>query len=197
MVRICISVEGATEERFVKSSLEPYFAQRNIFITPVSLDGNVSVDRVSHELNKLLYSFDVVTTLYDFYGFKKMIGGETKSSLEARILKSVPEQLRDNLIPYVQMYEFEGLLFSSPSAMANILQEKEIKAWAEDILDQFNGDPELINNSSETAPSKRLAKKSYRKTTHGPNIMNEIGLDEVRKKCTGFNDWLNLLENLK
>ncbi|MCF6252659.1 MAG: DUF4276 family protein [Methylococcaceae bacterium] len=196
MVRLCISVEGDTELRFVHSCFVPYFAQKNIFVTPVSLRGNISVDRVSHELKKLLYNYDVVTTLYDFYGFKNLKEGETKDSLEERILKSVPEELRNKLIPYIQMYEFEGLLFSSPSAMANILQKKELELWAQNILDQFNGNPESINDSTEAAPSKRLAETSYRKTTHGPNIMSEIGLDEVRQKCKGFDGWLSLLENL-
>jgi len=196
MVRLGISVEGVTEERFVKSSLVPYLAKKKIYITPVSMDGNVSVDRVSHELKNLLYSFDVVTTLYDFYGFKKMAAGETKRSLEMRILQSVPEKLQANLIPYIQMYEFEGLLFSSPSVIANVLQEDKWEPWAKNILDQFSGNPELINNSPETAPSKRLAVTPYRKTTHGPNIAKEIGLDDIRLKCKGFDAWLSSLEAL-
>ncbi len=184
MVRLGISVEGATEERFVMSTLAPYLTQKNIFTTPVSLNGNVSVDRASHELKNLLYSFDVVTTLYDFYGFKRINNGETKSSLENRILMSVPQTLQGRLIPYIQMYEFEGLLFSSPSAMANILQDEKIELWAKNILDQFNGNPELINDSPETAPSKRLAVTPYRKTTHGPNIVKEIGLPKFTHRAS-------------
>jgi hypothetical protein len=94
------------------------------------------------------------------------------------------------------MYEFEGLLFSSPSTIATVLQQDEIRLWAEDILHQFHGNPELINNSSQTAPSKRLAVTPYRKTTHGPNIAKEIGLDILRGKCKGFGDWLSRLEAL-
>lgn len=196
MVRLGISVEGATEERFVISCLMPYFAQKQVFITPVSLNGNVSVDRISHELKNLLYSFDVVTTLYDFYGFKQLNKDETKESLEHRILTSVPQNLQERLIPYIQMYEFEGLLFSSPSIMADVLQEEKIEPWAQKILNQFNGIPELINNSPETAPSRRLAITPYRKTTHGPNIAKEIGIGNIRKKCDGFDDWIRVLEGL-
>ncbi|MEK8017552.1 MAG: DUF4276 family protein [Candidatus Parabeggiatoa sp.] len=87
-------------------------------------------------------------------------------------------------------------MFSSPSAIATVLQQDEIKPWAESILHQFNGNPELINNSSQTAPSKRLATTPYRKTTHGPNIAKEIGLDVLRQKCKGFGNWLSLLEAL-
>jgi len=196
MVRLGISVEGATEERFVRGCLIPYLAQKQIFITPVSLNGNVSVDRISRELKNLLYSFDVITTLYDFYGFKQLDQNETKDSLERRILTSVPKNLQERLIPYIQMYEFEGLLFSSPSIMSGVLQDEKIESWAKNILDQFNGNPELINNSPETAPSKRLAMTPYRKTTHGPNIAKEIGIENIRGKCKGFDDWIRVLEGL-
>jgi len=196
MVRVGISVEGVTEERFIKMSLAPHLAQQAIFVTPVSMGGNVSIDRVRYEINKLIYHFDVVTTFYDFYGFKRKQKRETKDSLEAQILESVPKAMQGKIIPYIQMYEFEGLLFSSPSAIATVLQQDEIKPWAESILHQFNGNPELINNSSQTAPSKRLATTPYRKTTHGPNIAKEIGLDVLRQKCKGFGNWLSLLEAL-
>jgi len=194
MVRVGISVEGVTEERFIKISLAPHLAKQAIFLTPVSMGGNVSIDRVRHEINKLIYC--VVTTFYDFYGFKRKQKSETKDSLEAQILESVPKAMREKIIPYIQMYEFEGLLFSSPSTIALVLQQDEIKPWAEVILHQFNGNPELINNSPQTAPSKRLATTPYRKTTHGPNIAKEIGLDVLRKKCKGFGDWLSRLEAL-
>jgi len=112
------------------------------------------------------------------------------------VTPSVPKAQRGKIIPYIHMYEFEGLLFSSPSTIATVLQQDEIRLWAEDILHQFHGNPELINNSSQTAPSKRLAVTPYRKTTHGPNIAKEIGLDILRGKCKGFGDWLSRLEAL-
>jgi len=201
MVRVGISVEGTTEERFIKTSLQPYLADKNIFITPMSLGGNVSVDRVAHELNKLVFNFDAVTTFYDFYGFKRKRKGETKDSLEARILKFISEPLRGKCIPYIQMYEFEGLLFSSPAAMASVLQQDDIEpwieVWAEKILHLFNDNPEKINDSPQTAPSKRLESTPYRKITHGPDIANKIGLNVLREKCTGFDEWLNKLEALQ
>jgi hypothetical protein len=156
MVRIGISVEGTTEERFTKILLEPYLSQKNIYVTPVSLNGNVSIDRLKHELENLAYSFDYITTFYDFYGFKRRDAGETKATLESKILGSIKEELRGKLIPYIQMYEFEGLLFSSPEAIALVLQGKALHEWANNILVEFNNDPEKVNDSTETAPSKRL-----------------------------------------
>ena len=197
MVRIGISVEGPTEERFVKAVLAPYLAAKDIYITPISMGGDVTVDKVKSELKKIGNSFDYVTTLYDFYGFKKKLGGENKESLESRIKEAVHDGVKPKLVPYVQMYEFEGILFSCPEAMERGLNESGIKEWCKGVLDSFGGNPEAINNSEETAPSKRLQKQTgYRKTTHGPNIAKEIGIDKIREVCTGFNEWLTKLEAL-
>jgi len=197
MVRLGISVEGPTEERFIKKVLEPYLLQKNVFITPISLGGDVSISRARKELNQIANSFDYVTTLYDFYGFRNRLAGEDKTALEARLLDSVPAGVQIKLIPYIQMYEFEGLLFSCPESMERALNERGVKDWGQSILDNFNGDPETINNSTETAPSKRLLKNTkYSKTIHGPNIAAEIGIPKMREMCKGFNEWLCKLEQL-
>lgn len=73
-----------------------------------------------------------------------------------------------------------------------------MQAWAQGVLAQFDGNPEQINNSPQTAPSKRLIKHTaYRKTTHGPKIAQTIGIDKIREKCAGFNAWLSQLEALE
>ncbi|MCQ8118048.1 DUF4276 family protein [Methylomonas rosea] len=197
MVRIGISVEGTTEERFVKSLLAPYLLKKGIYVTPVPLHGNVSIDRIKKELEKLGHSFNYISTFYDFYGFKSKDRDETKTTLESKIQHSVKKELREKLIPYVQMYEFEGLLFSSPEAIATVLQDETLSVWATNILVEFNNNPEAVNDSVETAPSKRFKKSTnYRKTTHGPNISKQIGLVRIRQMCSGFDDWLTKLEKL-
>ena len=197
MVRVGISVEGSTEERFMKMVLAPYLADKNIYITPISMNGDVKIAKVEFELKSILYNFDYVSTFYDFYGFKGKSEVETKETLEQKIEDIMHHTVRQKLIPYVQMYEFEGLLFSSSAALASNLGDVSLVNWADNILVQFNGDPERINDSTVTAPSKRLqGNTKYRKTTHGPNIAKEIGIDGIRDKCAGFDDWLNRLENL-
>ncbi len=198
MVRVGISVEGVTEERFIKRVLIPYFSDKSVYITPVSLHGNVSVDRVKYELEKLVYSFDFVTTFYDFYGFKGKHEGESKQSLEARITGGLRAELSDKVLPYIQMYEFEGLLFSSPGAIASVLQNQKLEIWAKSILEQFDNSPERVNDRPETAPSKRLMKSSsYRKTVHGPDIACLIGIEGLRARCAGFAQWLGWMEGLE
>ncbi len=197
MVRVVISVEGPTEERFVKAVLAPYLLAKGLFIQPVSMGGNVSVDRIKHEIGKLIHSFDYVTTLYDFYGFKKKAADETKESLQNKISAGLSPQLRGKLIPYIQMYEFEALLFTSPEAIGLVFNRDDLADWAQAILNQFNGNPEAVNDSVQTAPSKRFERHTpYRKTIHGPDIARAIGIDKIRQSCAGFDGWLTRLEAL-
>lgn len=200
MVRLAISVEGPTEERFVKMVLVPHLQASEIYAVPLTLGrggGDVSFSRIRKDLNKLANSFDRVTTLYDFYGFRGKAVGEDKASLEQKILDCVAPALQPRIIPYVQMYEFEGLLFSSPESIESHIQQTGLADWASGVLQQFAGNPEKINDSETTAPSKRLLRQAdYIKTVHGPNIAQEIGLNVLREKCTGFAAWLDTLEAL-
>ena len=195
MVRIGISVEGVTEERFIKMVLYPYLFDKQIVVIPISMGGDVNLDRIRSELQNIANDFDYVSTLYDFYGFGDKSANETKDTLEQKMNEHVHDSIRNRLIPYIQMYEFEGLLFSSPASIAAELKDGSLAQWAESILQRFNDNPEKINDSTETAPSKRLEKDTnYKKTIHGPNIAKEIGIDAIREKCAGFHDWLSRLE---
>ena len=201
MVRLAVSVEGQTEEHFVKTVIAPYLQSLCIYAQPILLGktgGNVSLPRIEKDLNLLANNFNKVTTLYDFYGFSDKEDGETKGSLEQKITNCVATSLRNKIIPYIQMFEFEGLLFSSPEAIESNISQTGIAVWAKNILQEFQNNPEKINDSFQTAPSKRLANKAnYIKTIHGPNICKEIGLDVLRQKCLGFNNWLSSLEALQ
>jgi len=103
-------------------------------------------------------------------------------------------------IPYIQLHEFEGLLFSDVEAMDEVLKPfhggsklTELKA----IRDAFDS-PEEINDGDETAPSKRLLDlyNYYEKPTEGSRIAQRIGLDAIRIECKHFNEWLASLEAL-
>ncbi len=201
MVRLAISVEGQTEEKFIQKVIVPHLRGKGIYAVPLLLGrkgGDVSLPRIKKELNNLANSFDKVTTLYDFYGFRDKDNAENKVSLEKKIVATVATPLRGRIIPYIQMYEFEGLLFSSPEAIENNIQQTGLATWAHDVLQQCGNNPENINDSQQTAPSKRLlGKTTYIKTVHGPNIAMEIGLDVLRERCSGFGRWLNTLEVLQ
>ena len=80
------------------------------------------------------------------------------------------------------------------SAVATGL-EKDLQA----VIDEYEN-PELIDNGPETAPSKRIISIYPRygdnKPTIGSMIAQEIGIDELKKACRHFNDWVTKLERL-
>jgi hypothetical protein len=194
MLRIGISVEGATERDFVNQLIIPYFSEWAI--TPVSMNGNISLDRIRHELPPLLGSFDYVTTFYDLYGFKRR-QGKSADQLEQNILELVEQKWQQRLISYVQQYEFETLVFSDPVIVADEFHEIDKLEQIKTIV-QRAGEPEMINDGVDSCPSKRLKGlfPHYDNKYHGTSICQRIGLSKIRLACPRFNGWLIRLENL-
>lgn len=87
-------------------------------------------------------------------------------------------------VPYIQLHEFEALLFSDPSAFAGI------RAGV--------ATPEDIDEGQNTAPSKRILKAidEYEKPTSGPLIAERIGLDRMKQACPHFCAWIKTLAAL-
>ena len=71
---------------------------------------------------------------------------------------------------------------------------REALAW----LGSTFWSPEEINDSQQTAPSKRIIelKARYAKVTDGILISQKIGLDTMRVQCPHFNEWIGKLEAL-
>lgn len=210
MTRVCIVCEGQTEVEFVKSCLAPYLLPSKVQAFPSLLQspsgkgrgGNVTVERLVKFISHQYHQTDRITTLVDFYGFQDR-DGRNRTRLEADIKEGVAAKTTgfDSrfVLPYVQMYEFEGLLFTDPQAFEWVedgwsnVAEKALRA----VADAFTT-PEEINNSRETAPSKRILKifpeGSYSKTEHGPLIAESIGIDAIRAKCPAFSEWVGELQ---
>lgn len=207
MARLAISVEGPTEREFVRYLLQDHLERSGIHVVPVVVTtkivisgpnhkgGNVSVDRAVRELTRLLPSFDFVTTMYDFYGFHGKIAGQSADDIENLIHAALGKPAK--LCPYLQMHEFEALLFANPDVVARTFDDPGKTGPIQQIVTQC-GQPELINDHPNTAPSKRLKTlfPSYDKTFHGPLIAGEIGLPMIRQQCPRFNAWLTRLERL-
>ena len=208
MIRLAVSVEGQTEEEFIKRVLAPHLQPCGVAATPILLGrarnrgggGNVTLPKLVGEIVRLKRSFDAVTTLVDFYGFS---GKQQRSAeeLEQAILRGVEERAGwqgDRLVPYVQLHEFEGVLFSDVRAFSVLpdLPPQAVHAL-EDIRAAF-ATPEDINDRKLTAPSKRIsdAVPHYRKRVHGPLIAEKAGLETIRAACPRFTIWLECLESL-
>lgn len=202
MIRLAISVEGDTEVEFVKEVLASGLVSKGVESVPISLNGNVTVERLSSEMAKLVWNFDFVTSLVDFYGFSGK-GAATVEELEEQIAKEVDRKIarswnQSRLIPYVQRHEFEGLLFSDVSAFGTLLYATEDRVAELQGVRSLFATPEDVNDDSETAPSKRIraAIPRYNKRVAGPRIAMEIGLDTIREQCPRFDGWLTRLEAL-
>lgn len=195
MTRLGISVEGATEREFVQRVLKPHLAPFGKQVTAIDLRCNVSVDKVAGHLPALFGSFDFVSTLYDFYGFKGR-GELSVGELEAALLGRVRQHRSARFLPYVQKYEFEALLFAAPAETVTWLEggAGELAKLADAV--RSCGSAEAVNGSVETSPSHRLAAifPSYDKKLHGPEILELAGLTAVRAQCPRFNQWLGRLE---
>lgn len=218
-VEIVAIVEGKTEEIFIKNILQPHLANKNIFITPIIVSkpgqkgGDVKFARVKNDIERHLKQRpDTYLTLFvDFYGIKSdwpgiadtegILSPKEKAELVnlatmEKVVEHFSEQNADRrFIPYIAMYEFEALLFSDPAVLARKLQIDESKIVS--IIEEC-GEPENIDNSPVTAPSKRLESLSHRfkKTTTGIAILKEIGLAAIRGKCPIFDGWVTTLESI-
>ena len=207
MTRLAILVEGLTEEVFVRQVLADYLMTRGVGSYAIQLGGNVTVQGIVLQMQRLSHSFDAVTSLVDYYGFKQK-GKMSPQELEARIFETVCERIertknldRSKIIPYIQQYEFEGLLFSDLHVFANQnivpISAKSLEKLQ--IIRSGFRCPEDINDGRMTAPSKRLkmAIPEYRKWTHGSQLAKRIGLDVIRKECPRFDHWIERLESLE
>ena len=211
MKRLCIICEGKTEGEFVRKLLVPHLQTFGIDAYATSLTpgpkqqrgGNVSVPRLGRHIRNAYHNSDFTTTLVDYYGFKN-IKGRSKKQLEQDILNQsqslIGQRFNAHYVrPYVQMYEFEALLFSDISKFELLSDNwnNESQTRLQQICDAFET-PEDINNSPQTAPSKRLDGifPGYGKTLDGPLIARDIGLDTIREKCPLFNNWIGQLEKL-
>lgn len=210
MTRIAISVEGPTEMEFCKKVLTPFFRNHNIEMIPVTIctskdkcgrksrGGSINVDRIKREVSKLLPSHDYVTTLYDFYGFAR------RPTDDIDELEKILFDLFDNakFIPYIQKYEFETLLFSKPEYYKEYFGKDNITIKMKKIIQEFQNDIESINDSPQTAPSKRMEAlfneigENYDKVFYGEAIASDIGLDTIRKKAKRFNSWIDRIIDL-
>ena len=204
MTRLAVVAEGQTEREFVTQVLAEHLWTHGIDPTPVLIGrtgGDVTVQRLARDMIKLARSFDYVTSFVDYYGFRGK-GNHSPDQLEARIGSQIASLSRAHLgsvaYPYVQVHEFEGLLFSNVDVFAHVLHLP--KGAVESLRNIRSGfpTPEDINDERATAPSKRIMQvvPVYDKRMYGPRLAGAIGLSAIREACPRFNRWMTWLESL-
>ena len=63
------------------------------------------------------------------------------------------------------------------------------------VIDNFPN-PEGINDSPETAPSKRMQRliQGCNKITYGISLIEYTGIDVILSKCPHFREWIETLK---
>lgn len=220
MIRVHVICEGHTEEMFVKELLTTHMMSKGIHLIPAKIGrpghkgGNVKYPRLLSDIKQRLLSDAqcFCTTLLDFYGLPTDFPGKANTSqsktsqdkfqivtdaLSIQIEKDLGEPAR-RFVPYIQMHEFEGILFSAPKLFAESINQPALVEEFIKIRQRFAA-PEEINDSPQTAPSKRVEKlfNGYDKPLHPLLAARKIGLETIRQECALFDDWVKRLELLK
>ncbi len=208
---IAILVEGRTEEKFIKSILNPFLLNSNIYAHPILLKttpghqgGLPKYIKIRTHVFNLLRSvpnpYSLVTTMFDYYKLPNDFPGKNSipsGSIYVKV-KHIEDAFfndigSDNFLPYIQIHEFEALLFASMNGF-----EKKFPRCADkfrEILKNSGNNPELINDLEP--PSKRIISvvrefysKDFRKTLDGLEIAKSVGIENMMENCEHFRKWV-------
>ena len=222
MSRLLVHVEGQTEESFVNLVLAPHLYARGYTSVSARLLGNARQRSRRGGIRKwdlvregILHHLTqdrgvLVTTMVDYYGLPHTWPGRANarslpfldraSAVERELLRDVSDALGSRsdpsrFMPYIVMHEFEGLLFSDPDGFGLGIGRRDLSPKLRAIRNAF-GTPEEINDSPDTAPSKRVEvlMPGYQKPLNGVQAAQEVGLNAIRGECPLFSDWVHRLE---
>lgn len=222
-VRLNIIVEGQTEETFVNQTLKPHLSRFSVGVSArivttrkergAKYRGGLSTYfKAKRDITlwtKQDRNTDVrFTTMFDLYGLPTDFPGynttpakddpyQRVEALEDALGKDISDR---RFIPYIQLHEFEALILSDPHELDSQFDNcADGIARLVTMASRFPS-PEHINDSSNTAPSKRIIREipeyEGRKASAGPIVIERIGLSTLRSKCPHFAGWLGKLESL-
>ena len=214
MKRLIIICEGPTEQAFCNDLLRDYFQSKDIILEAPTIKhsngGIVAWDTLRKQIVRHLNEGNCIVSLFvDYYRIRvsyNFPGWMTSKSINnvydrmhflfEQMSLNMDEKLRSRFVPYIQLHEFEGLLFSDISAFQNNFTKNELNFSLLESAVNSADTPEEINNGPATAPSERLKKAvcGYDKVTDGAFLALEIGLETIREKCILFNEWIEKLE---
>lgn len=211
MKRLYVIVEGQTEQEFINTLVAPYLQNYGIYsVTPILIHtsktgkgGFVNYQHLKNDAKRLLNSQKqdvVVSMLVDFFRCPEIPDKEKWSAKASHMeqVKAMEQCIKEDIndarfIPYIQLHEFEALLFASNKGF-EIYFNKEESAATQSIIAQYEN-PEDINTTPEGAPSKRILsiKNDYDKVLEGNLIALETGFPAIMEKCPRFRAWIETL----
>ena len=220
MIRGYVVCEGQTEETFIRDVIAPILANQQIYVIARGINtskghkgGGLTYERVKRFIiNSLKEDNHVfVTTFFDLYALDNNFPNFSDSQKQTDVYKKVAafeQAFKEDIIkentsfasrffPYIQPYEFEGLLFTDIAKLAEIETTWATATNNLKIIRDSVETPEHINDGYETKPSARLEKflnnPNYRKTLHGTLAIEAIGIDKLLAECHHFAEWYNQL----
>ncbi len=227
MIRINVVAEGYSELSFVKKALNNYYGGAPLFDSRCVLTstdkktdyeyrgGMKTYSKAKRDIEQWLVTDQqaYVTTMFDFFRLPPTFPGYEQArqisdhqkrvefledELKKDILASHPEILECRFIPYIQLHEFESLLYTDIRVLEyDYLEPDEIRSIERLYEATKHIPPEAINHGAETAPSKRLSNiLPYQKGEAPAEWLQVLTVGQVREKCPHFSDWLHKLENL-
>ena len=215
---LTITAEGYTEEKFANEIPLPHLATFGTTVLVRKIlssrrrkirGGYVSYEKLRNDISQWIKEIPNAyhTTMVDLYGLDESFPGYAKDDDLAPYdkVEKVEKEFAGSIgnhrfIPYIQLHEYEALLFSNTDKMEEWLSlyDRIQHGCFSEIRNRYST-PEEINDSPTTAPSKRIEQicPSYDKVDDGILLAKEIGLATIRKECPHFNTWLTTLENLR
>ncbi|MGH8931639.1 MAG: DUF4276 family protein [Egibacteraceae bacterium] len=217
MRQLYVLVEGQTEESFVRDTLAVHLNgfgldPRAIVVKTKRLrsgkafkGGTIPWGQIKRQVYELLRASHAagVTTMLDFYGLPSDFPGQDNRPTQPRTAVEHLERCAGNtvgdprFIPYLSLHEFEALLFADPHVVAQRAGKAGVELQLQAALSDCK-EPELVDDGPTTAPSKRIIGcwPRYAKSTDGPSLAAEIGMDRLRAACPHFDGWICRLESL-
>lgn len=217
-IRLYITVEGHTERKFADDVLRPHLLKYSINVITSIVTTNRKLgarggindfDKVRGDLTRRMSSdgndearFTTMADLYalpaDFPGWAEAKTCVRPEERVAKLEEALHAELGDRrFIPYIQLHEFEALLYCDLSELGRRID------GSQDALNTLTAEvnhlaPEEINEGPTTAPSKRIINHvpiyERSKVRVGASAAAAIGLPKLRENCPHFHNWICALE---
>ncbi len=178
MIRINVITEGQSELRFVKNTLNQYFAGNPV------LDARCVLTSTNRQSN---YEYRGGLTSY----------GKAKRDIVNWLL-SDKEAYVSTMFDFFRLHEFEALLYTDIRVLKyDYLEDEEIRRIDRLYEETKNIPPEEINHGADTAPSKRIMQAvAYQKGDLPAEWLEFITIDRIREKCPHFSEWIERMKRI-
>ncbi len=224
MIRLHLIVEGQTEETFVNQVLGPELAEFQVVVdaqcittsrnrSRVFRGGFVSYQHLKNDISRRVREdqredarFSTMVDLFrlprDFPGIADadQVGDPVRRA--EQLERNLADEIKDRrFLPYLQVHQFESLLFADPSKFESAVPFQSLqdaRLAMEDLLRVRSRFPTPEHINRETPPGKRIAAAvpQFDKVAHGVVVARQIGLRQMEASCPHFAGWLRRLRRL-